>query len=422
MARKVAASADSALSITLARARAHWLRTQGLAEPLKGSLEEVVATTGWVRTLGGVDVYLAVRARVPGLRRADLDAAAEASQLQVIPAVRGCIYLVPRAHVPLVMRVAEEAYRKRADREHEKVGLGAKELADVAEAALVALRKGPLSTDALRKAMPAGVVRSLGEVGKKVGLSSTLPPALRHLEFEGKVERRTEGGRLDTERYLWRLTARNPFTGAKVPAAAEERNARLAALFFRQFGPATVEDFAAWSAFSQRDAKAAVARAGLVPVAVEGYSEAAYVPEDVLADLREKVPAATSVSLLPAHDLYVSSHGGPAWVTDPKHHGIEVPTWGSAKGGTLGEAAHIFVRPVLDAERLVGLWEFDPKADDVVFHTFEPLAPKRRKAVQALAEDTATFLREDFSLARSFSLDNEDSVQKRADFVKSLGE
>ncbi|WP_426754017.1 DNA glycosylase AlkZ-like family protein [Myxococcus sp. Y35] len=420
MARKAAASADSAPRITLDRARVHWLRTQGLAAPLKGSLEEVVAATGWVRTLGGADVYLAVRARVPGMRRADLDAAAEASRLQVIPAVRGCIYLVPRSDVPLVLRVAEEAYRKRADREHEKVGLDAKELAEVAEAVLVALRKGPLSTDALRKALPAGVVRSLGEVGKKVGLSSTLPPALRHLEFEGKVERRMEGGRLDTERYLWGLPARNPFTGTKVPAAAEERNARLAAIFFRQFGPATVEDFAAWAAFSQRDAKAAVARAGLVPVAVEGDAEAAYVPEDMLEALREKVPAATSVSLLPAHDMYISSHGGPALVTDPAHHGLEVPAWGSTKASTLGEAAHLFVRPVLDGERLVGLWEFDPKADDVVLHTFEPLAPKRRKAVQALAEDVAAFLREDIGHARSFSLDTVDSVQKRADFVKSL--
>ncbi len=420
MARKVAPSVDSTPRFTLDRARVHWLRTQGLAEPLEGSLEDVVAATGWVRTLGGADVYLAVRARVPGLKRADLDAAADASRLQVIPAVRGCIYLVPRADVPLVMRVAEEAYRKRAEREHEKVGLGAKELADVAEAALVALRKGPLSTDALRKALPAGVVRSLGEVGKKVGLSSTLPPALRHLEFEGKVERRMEGGRLDTERYLWRLTARNPFTGARVPAAAEERHARLAAIFFRQFGPATVEDFAAWAGFSQRDAKAAVARAGLVSVAVEGYADVAHVTEEALEALREKAPASTSVSLLPSQDLYVASHGGPARVTDPAHHGIQVPTWGSSKGATLGQAAHLFVRPVLDGERLVGLWEFDPKADDVVFHTFEPLAPRRRKAVQARAEDVAAFLREDIGHARSVTLDSVDSVQKRADFVKSL--
>jgi len=54
-------------------------------------------------------------------------------------------------------------------------------------------------------------VRSLGEKGKKLGLSSTLPPALRTLEFEGRIERTLEGGRLDSERYLWRLPARERF-------------------------------------------------------------------------------------------------------------------------------------------------------------------------------------------------------------------
>ncbi len=34
-----------ALTLTLERARAHWHREQGLAEPLKASLEEVVAAT-----------------------------------------------------------------------------------------------------------------------------------------------------------------------------------------------------------------------------------------------------------------------------------------------------------------------------------------------------------------------------------------
>jgi hypothetical protein len=37
--------------------------------------------------------------------------------------------------------------------------------------------------------------------------------------------------------------------------------------------PATVENFTTWTALSQRDAKAAMQRLPLVPVAVEGFSE-----------------------------------------------------------------------------------------------------------------------------------------------------
>ena len=128
-----------ALTVSLERVRAHWHRKQGLDEPIQGSVEEVVAATGWLRTLGGVDAYLAMRARVPGMKRRQLDEAVEQSRLQVIPAVRGCIYLVPRPEVPLVLRIAEEQHRKRADREHEKAGIAPKELADVGEAVLKAL-------------------------------------------------------------------------------------------------------------------------------------------------------------------------------------------------------------------------------------------------------------------------------------------
>ncbi|MCY1082136.1 DNA glycosylase AlkZ-like family protein [Archangium lansingense] len=409
-----------ALTVSLERVRAHWHRKQGLDEPIQASVEEVVAATGWLRTLGGVDAYLAMRARVPGMKRRQLDEAVEQSRLQVIPAVRGCIYLVPRPEVPLVLRIAEEQHRKRADREHEKAGIAPKELADVGEAVLKALRKGPLSTDALRKALPEGTVRSLGDKGKKVGISSTLPPALRHLEFEGKVERTLDGGRLDTERYLWRLPAKNPLTGAKVPAEAVERHARIAATFFRQAGPTTLESFTTWAALSQREARAAMEKLPLVPVAVEGLAAEAWVLEEELAVLREKVPVSSSLSMLAFEDSYLAFHGGPALFTDPKHHAREVPVWGTTKGSTLGDARYLFMRPLLDGDRLVGFWEYDVDAGAVVFGTFDKVAPKRRKAVEALAGEIATFLRDDVGRAHSFSLDSDDSLRERAALVKEM--
>jgi hypothetical protein len=162
-----------------------------------------------------------------------------------------------------------------------------------------------------------------------------------------------------------------------------ERHTRLAATFFRQAGPATVENFTTWTALSQRDAKAAMQRLPLVPVAVEGFSEEAWVLEDELSRLREPVP----------------------------------PTRGADR---LGDARHMFMRGLFEGDRLVGLWEFDPEAEAVVFGTFDTLAPKRRKQVQALAEDVGTFLREELGHARAFVIDTDEAIRGRAALVKAL--
>ena len=182
------------------------------------SIVQVLEETGFVRTLGGSDIYLAVRARVPGMRREDLEAVVEAHEAQIVPAVRGCMYLVPRRDVPLALRMADVVSRSRHERDQEKAGIRPGETDEVGKAVLQVLREsGPLTTDGLRKALPPGTVRSLGDAGKKVGISSPLPGALRMLEFDGHVERTLEGRRLDSERYRWRAAATSPFEGVQVP-------------------------------------------------------------------------------------------------------------------------------------------------------------------------------------------------------------
>src|SRR4051812_22749106 len=62
-------------SLTLAHARALWWHKQSLASTDKRPLAALIGDSGWLRTLGGADAYLAARARRPGMPRADLDAA-----------------------------------------------------------------------------------------------------------------------------------------------------------------------------------------------------------------------------------------------------------------------------------------------------------------------------------------------------------
>ena len=404
----------AALTIPLARARAHWHARSGLATPLSGDPDEVIARTGWVRTLGGADVYLAARARVPGLSRRALDGLVEQSRLRVIPAVRGCIYLVPAAHAPLALAVAEAAWRPRAEREVEKAGATWQEVEEVARAVTSVLARGPATPDQLRKGLAPGAVRSLGERGKKIGMSSVMPTALRDLELRGVVERTLEGGRLDTERYVWRAASADAgWSAPHVPDDAVDRWAELARIFVGHAGPARLEDFAGWAGLPLRDARAGLERARLAPVAVEGFGDAFVVEEDVAALERPAEPSAR-VAMLSFEDGFLVAHGGPRWVVDPGHWWTPIRIWGGSGRGTLGDAAHVQTRTFTVGDQLAGIWEMDPDAREVLWAPFATVPREERAEIDRLASETAAFLREEIGHARSFSLDTDAEVRERA--------
>lgn len=375
------------MKVSLARVRAHWHRKAGLAEVLAGELDDVIARTGWVRTLGGADVYLAIRARAPGTGRRAVDALVEAGRLRVIPAVRGCVYLVPAPHVPLALRVAEEPWRKSADRDLARVGARWKEVEEVGRAVAAVLARGPATTDAIRKAL--GTVRSFGEKGKKVGVSSPLPLALRDLELRGVIERTLEGGRLDTDRYVWRAAAARP--DVRVPDDRIDRLAAIARIFAGHAGPTTIADLATWAGIGKTDAKAAAARAGLVKVEVEEYGEAWALEEDVAA-LSRPAGVSSRVALLSFEDGYLVAHGGKRWTT----------------------------RTLTVGDEVAGIWEMDPDVGDILWATFATVPRAARTEIDRLASETARFLAEDLGHARSFSLDTDATVRERAAEVAKL--
>src|SRR6185436_2653248 len=119
--------------------------------------------------------------------RAELDAAVAAGELRVHPAVRGCIYLVPSTAVPDLLALNAETWRAQTEKELGKIGKTLAVVDAVAPGVLAALTE-PMTTDAIRKGV-RGEIPSFGDAGKKVGLSSPLPLALRQLEFAGKIER-----------------------------------------------------------------------------------------------------------------------------------------------------------------------------------------------------------------------------------------
>ncbi len=407
-------------SIPLAPARAAFFAAQGIPPAGKPALLSALERTGFVRTLGGIDVYLALRARVPGLSRADLDRAVDRHEAQVLPSVRGCIYLVPRRDAAVALRAADLLSRGRAEREHQKAGIRPGEVGKVAREVLAALKKaGPSTTDALRRALPEGVVRSLGEAGKKVGISSPLPPVLRLLEFEGKVERTLDGGRLDTERYLWRAAEKSPFEGARVPEDPVDLWARLGEVFFRAAGLGTLKSFAEWAGISLRDATAAAGKLPLAPVAIEGVEETHLVLEAERRSLLEAKGTNGAVSFLPFEDNLLALRGGPAILVDPAFHGLRVPVWGG-KDDRLGAVRFMSYRSIVAEGRVVGFWEFDPKPGRVVVACFDKVKPPVRKRIDAEAAEVGAFITRELGHGKSFSIDSDAELSKRAAALAKL--
>jgi len=398
------------------------IRAQAIAghEDSKG-VAMLVERTGLVRTLGGVDVYLALRARSPGLTREAVDALVARGALGVRPAARGCMYLVPASLIADGLRLAERVGRARTAREHAKVGLAEDELEAVASAVMDVLNdEGPKSTSALRAALPPGTVRSLGDAGKKVGISSPLPPALRRLELAGRIERAPEGGRLDTERYVWQIPTDDPFSTSPAPEDDTALFARLGDLFFRAAGVATARAFATWLGISQRDARASMARLPLIPVQVEGWKEEGSVHEAHRA-LLAQCPKPNGVGLLPFADNLLALRGSLRALIDPALHTTPVPAWGRSKPSTLGEVRNVQARTIVAGDRLVGAWELDPDSDRVVWSSFGPLDQAFEARIDRAAADTATFLNRELGHGRSFSIDSEKKMRARVAYVRGLG-
>ena len=77
----------------------------------------------------------------------------------------------------------------------------------------------------------------------------------------------------------------------------------------------------------------------------------------------------------------------------------------------MGDLADLPDHPIVDRGRIVGLWQFDPSAERIVWWTFRPADDG--PALRAAIEKTEGYVREQLGDARSFSLDSPKSRAPR---------
>ena len=89
------------------RIRAWWSHRQGLDGSLAGKgPAEILAGTGWARSVAGVGPYLTLFSR-GGITREAVDRAVASLEICELPSARGCTYVVPASDFALALKVGQ---------------------------------------------------------------------------------------------------------------------------------------------------------------------------------------------------------------------------------------------------------------------------------------------------------------------------
>jgi hypothetical protein len=399
------------------RVRAFWAERQGMAGGMRAaSAEEVLARTGWARSVGGCNPYLVLRDRAR-LSRATVDQAVAALDIHELPAARGCTYVVPKRDFAIALR-ASQGHGDDATMAMARKFLGVtdKEIDKLMDRVVAVVTKEPLDPAGIKEVV-GDLARSLGAEGKKRGTTSTLPIALGRLQTQGMIRRVPVDGRLDQQRYRYvAWTPGGPGKTAKTATGLsdDELAIELARRFFRWAGPATVAQLAWWAGLGVKVARAAAAEVKVVPL--EEGSERLLLPEDRDALLALEIPKEPRVAFVSSLDnLFHMRRGEVRTLLDGDDIERKVPA-NETSGETLGGLAELPYNAIVDRGRLVGLWEWDGLKGALVWRLFAK-TPGIEKRAAAEAEAFTAYVKSDLGDVRSFSLD---SPEKRAPSVAAL--
>jgi hypothetical protein len=387
-----------------AKLRAWWSHRQALDGRLIGTTaDEVLKQTGWARSVAGVNPYLTLFSR-GGIGREAADEAVAKLAIHELPSARRCTYVIPASDFALALKVGRGSFGDMNTAR--KLGVTDSEVEKLCGAVAKALSKGPLDPDDLREAA-GGAVRSLGEEGKKRGITSTLPLALGKLQSDGEIRRIPTNGRLDQQRYRYALWRPNPL--AKFKLSADEAFTELARRFFTWIGPAALSEFQWFSGLGVQAAKAAVEPLKLEPLA--GRDDLLILPDcrgEFEAFKMPKQPRYVLVSSLDGIVLLRRNLKALVASEDLKKKALCDKVFKE-----LGSISELYNHAILDRGRLVGLWDFDLDTASIAWTSFIG----KDKALDEAVRMTENFVREELGDARSFSLD---SPKSRAPRIKAL--
>jgi hypothetical protein len=387
--------------------RAWWASKQGLlTEDTSLTVGQVFSRYGWCRSVAGCNPYLTAFSR-SGHSRTSVDDAVRELEISELPAARSCTYIVPRADFSVALTLAEN---NGAGEKRTAIQLGAtpQELDLLCEKTLLALKDGPLDPAGLKPHL-GDAIRNFGEEGKKKGLGTSLPVALGILQAQGKIVRRPVSGRLDEQRYQYEAWADNP--PRPEDFSSQSALVILAEHFFRWIGPATLGEFSQLAGISNKRAKEAVLRLGLVSLPDD--PEKLFLPQEIDSFQSFSAPKEPIYRLVNRLDSLILLHDDYSVLlsADSLKKMMELQI-GTTPGRAFNELGY---NPILDRGSVVGLWEFDANRQEIVSSLFG----QEDAALSSEIAKTEIFVRDQLGDARTFSLDSPKSRQPKIDRLRA---
>jgi hypothetical protein len=378
-----------------------------MAESLGAGPCDVLRSSGWCRSIGGMTPYLTLLSR-SGISRADADAAVSKRQILELPAARGCTYVLPKEDFQIGLTVGK-GFREAEMKVAEKLGVTIEEIERLCDAVLRALESADNDPAGL-KPLVGDACRSLGEEGRKKGITTTLPVALGRLQARGLILRLSLNGRLDSQRYAYTIWRDGP--GTMKELSLEVAQAQVAQKFFSWIGPATIAQFAGFLAISGRAAKAVIDGLPLVPI--EPGSDLLILESDLDSYQSFKASTDPQVRLIGGMDnLFHLPKDVAAYVDEKDLKRSQVGEKGLTQIGLVQELLN---NAIVDRGRIIGLWEYDADRAEIAWYSFVPTFEELRKAVS----ETEEFVRDQLGDGRTFSLDSPQSRRPKIEGLRSM--
>ena len=389
-----------------AKLRAWWFERQGLGGMTGAGPAKILEKAGWARSVGGANPYLMLFSRA-GTSRAEADRALANVEIHELPSARNCTYVVPAEHFAIALRMARGTGDPQEISTAKKyVGVTDQELIHLQAKVLDALGNETLDPKEIRDRV-GDAVRSLGDEGKKRGMTTTLPMVLGLLQTEGNIRRVPVDGRLDNQRYKYRRWDPSPMAG--YTKTLEETYEEFARLYFSWIGPASKASFKEISGLGVKAAEAAMAPLNLEPVE---DGTLFILPDDRDAYESFRISKEPRYVLTSCLDNISHLHWGVRNLIDEKDY--DQPAFGPKAGSRLGGLVDLENHAIYDRGRLVGLWEYEPNEGKIAWTSWiEPNAD-----LKAAVSKTEAYARDQLGDVRSFSLDSPESRKPRIEMIR----